>query len=297
MNRGLRPTAIAIPSTSSEYVTMSGPAASTVMSSLCCAAQVAISATSSIATGCTRYVPRRGNGEDRHPPQQPRDVVEQDVTRSEYEGWPDDRPAQPRRPDDLFGPRLAGVIVQVGVDRGVADRDVHDLSDAGFRRSAGQDPGVGDGVAEAQLAVAEPHPVRVIESVRAAQALDERCAIRELQRRHVHLDLLATRTLRVVGQGTNAALLRQQALGDGAAREAERPGDDVEPRLHQRLNGFGRRFHQNGNRVRSYASEPGFTCPEITTRGRCRIASAGSTSGRSPLKIGNRSVPSGDHSE
>src|SRR5439155_14366336 len=95
--------------------------------------------------------------------------------------------------------------------------------------------------------------------------------------------------LRMVRQRPDTSVRGQQPLSDEPDGEAESAHDDVESGL--------RVMHQNGKRVRSYAGDPGRTWPLMTTRSRWRMASAGWTSGRRPLKIGNRSVPSGDHSE
>ena len=47
----------------------------------------------------------------------------------------------------------------------------------------------------------------------------------------------------MVGQGANAPSLREQAEGDGATREAESAGHDVETRLHHGLDLLSRRLH------------------------------------------------------
>ena len=109
-------------------------------------------------------------------------------------------------------------------------------------------------------AVLEADPVRVVEDVGAAQAVDKRVAVRELQRSDFGCDVFRARTPGVIGQRLDAALLGQKTPRDEAAREAERAGDDVEPGWLV--------LHQNGKRVRSYAADPGRTCPLMTTRGR-----------------------------
>src|ERR1700704_114712 len=152
------------------------------------------------------------------------------------------------------------------VDGGIAGRDVHDLANACLRCRADQGPRVGNGFAEAHAAATEPDPVRVVEDVGAAQAFDQGGAVGELQRCYLGVDVLSLRPMRVIRQGSDAAFLREQAAGNVPAGKAECTCDDVEPLLVQ-----------NGNRVKPYASEPGLTCPEVTTRGRCRIASAGNT--------------------
>src|ERR1051325_8137536 len=224
-----------------------------------------------------------GDSEPRKSPQEPRDVVDQDVACAKDESWPDDRPGKTRLAHHLLGVGLAGVILEMGVLGRIAHRDVDDLAHPRVPRRAEQDPCVRDGIAKAALAVTEANPIRVVEPLSAPQALHQRRAICELQRDDVGSHVLRALSSGMVGEGLEGSFSSHEPAGDEPARVAECAGDYVEA--------------QNGNRVRPYTAEPGCTCPVMTTRGRWRTASAGCTSGRSPLKIGKRSIPSGDHSE
>src|SRR5712691_10747441 len=124
--------------------------------------------------------PPFGNHEDRHVPQQPGDVVDEDVARTEYESRSDHGPLQPGFANQVLGARLACVVVEVRIDGWVAYADVHDLPDPGFGRGRYKDPGVGHRVAKTDAAVMEPHPVGVVEDIRAAKTFYERRAVGEL---------------------------------------------------------------------------------------------------------------------
>src|ERR1051325_8172524 len=54
-----------------------------------------------------------GDSEPRKSPQEPRDVVDQDVACAKDESWPDDRPGKTRLAHHLLGVGLAGVILEM----------------------------------------------------------------------------------------------------------------------------------------------------------------------------------------
>ncbi len=90
--------------------------------------------------------------------------------------------------------------------------------------------------------MAKTDPVRVVEDVGAAEALDQGGVVGELELLYIDLEVLRPRTLRMVGEGPHAPAVIEELAGDEPARVAEGAGDDVEPRLHR---------GQNGKRVRS----------------------------------------------
>ena len=177
------------------------------------------------------------DADDREAAQQPRDVVQKDVAVAEDERRPHDRPREPRLAHGPLGPRLAGVVVEVGIFRGVADRDVHHLAHARVAGCAHEDASVGHRLAETDAPVLEADPVRVVEHVGAAERIDQRGAVAELERRDLGHDVLRPRALRMVGQRLERPVLGHQSPGDESAGVAVSAGDDVEA--------------QNGNRVRS----------------------------------------------
>ena len=82
--------------------------------------------------------------------------------------------------------------------------------------------------------MAKADPVRVVEDVRAAEALDQRRTVGELERRDLSGDVLGAGALGMIRQSLDPSLLSEQPPGNEPACEAERPRDDVEaPLLHQ----------------------------------------------------------------
>ena len=77
---------------------------------------------------------------------------------------------------------------EVGIRRaaaGVRYRDMHDPPYARPGRRLEQHPAVGHGRVVVDVAVREPHPVGVVEGVRAPQRLGEAGRVGEVQRPHV----------------------------------------------------------------------------------------------------------------
>src|SRR4029077_2777315 len=201
-------------------------------------------------------------------------VVHEDVARAEDQRRPDHRPWQAGFTNDSFGARLTRVVGQRRVGRWVADTDVDHLADTGGGCCAHKPSCVRDRVAEPELPLRKPDPVRVVEHIDAAQTLDQHIAVVEPKGRDLDIHPFSAGPVRMIGERPPAPPGGWEPACDESSCETERSGYGIEVRRNQ-----------NGKRVKEYAGEPGLTCPRITTRGRSLTASAACTSGRMPLKI------------
>lgn len=121
------------------------------------------------------------NCKNRQMPQQPGDVVDQDIPFAEEEGRPHDPVGEARRSHRLFQRGLAPVVAGGGFGR-VGNAC---LDDATYPRSPGridQPPGVLDGDLMGQVTVWRAHPVGVVERVAAGQGRDQGSIVGKVKR-------------------------------------------------------------------------------------------------------------------
>ena len=132
-------------------------------------------------------------------PDEPRNVVDQNVGVAKQQGRADDRIGQSRIPDPLLELRFAAVIGKVRFV-GIGDADVDQPANPGLARRVDQHARVPHRRFEARRAMIRTDPVGVVERVHATQSRNQSARLLEIEREDV--DLRRERTLRVgmVGQ-------------------------------------------------------------------------------------------------
>src|SRR5260370_23318560 len=108
----------------------------------------------------------------------------------------------------------------------MCDRDLPDPPNSSVGRRSEQDPAVRDGDVVIDRAVGEPHPVGVVERMRAGQGPAKSALVREIERSDI--DLLARAPLGMPSERPDLVTAAEQLAGDGSAGVAERAGNNVE---------------------------------------------------------------------
>src|SRR5204863_4140840 len=128
-----------------------------------------------------------GHAEYREVPQQPGNVVDQDVLpAAENQGWPDDRVGQLRADDYPLQSRLPSEIGERRILTGVRDADVDDPANAGFFGRLDQHLCIMDCSIEGGLSMCEAHPVSVVEGCNSLQTSYELGGVLKVERRNAH---------------------------------------------------------------------------------------------------------------
>ena len=164
---------------------------------------------------------------DGKPPQQPCDVVEENVLPPEDDRRLEDRVGQPRRLERPLDERLAAEVRQRGIERGVRNADVHDAAYAGRPRGAKERVRVAGRHVVGEAALREPYPVRVEQRVDALQAPGQGPGIVEAVGLGLYPVPEGTGALRPARQRPHGGAAVQQPAGDVPARVPRCPCDDV----------------------------------------------------------------------
>ena len=169
-----------------------------------------------------------GDGEHREAPQQPSDVVEQNVSFAKYQGWPDYGVGQGRFPDRLLHQTLAPEVGQRRINRGISDTDMHQPPDAGLFRRPDESTGVLHRPVKGDIPAGETDPVGIVKGVRPAQALGQ--GIRPVEVKGESLDSPTERVFAdTPGQSAYRAAQVQQPVSNVPARVAESAGNYIKP--------------------------------------------------------------------
>ena len=155
---------------------------------------------------------------DGEPPQQPGDVVEENVLPPEDDRRLEDCMGQPRRSERPLDERLAAEVRQRGIERGVRYADVHDAAYAGRPRGAKERVRVAGRHVVGEAALGEPYPVRVEQRVDALQAPGQSPGVVEAVGLGLHPVPEGTGALRPARQRPHGGAAVQQPAGDVPAR-------------------------------------------------------------------------------
>ena len=166
--------------------------------------------------------------EDRQAPQQPGDVVHQDVAATEDDGRANHRMGQAALGERLLDECLASEVGEARVERGLRDAQVDDAPDSGLTRRAEQRLRVLDRSIEADVAPVEADPVGVVDGRDAFQAAGERIGVVERIGSNIDPTGDRARSVGVTGEGPHPAPIVEEVSGDSAPRVAECPRHDIE---------------------------------------------------------------------
>ena len=167
------------------------------------------------------------HGEHRHPAQQPGDVVDQDAVTAEQDGGSQHGVGQAEISQGQLDRGLAPEVRIGRVGAGMRDRHVHDPAHARLGGRLEQHARLRHRGLVADVPVGKTHPVGVEQRPGAAQRFRQARGIGEIQRPGLDGGARGS-AARMAGERADAAPRRLQFAGDGRARVAERPGDDVE---------------------------------------------------------------------
>src|SRR5918996_1392739 len=178
--------------------------------------------------GLHQIAPVARHDEERHAPQNPGDVVGQDIPpTAEQERWPDDHVWNTGLSQSLLDECLATVVGQRRIDRRIRDAYMNDASDAGTTSSLEQRSRVGDGVGEGRPASLESDPVRVVEGGDPFETARQRDWVLEPIRQGLDSCSEGMLAIRMMSKGSYLSSGIDQQFGDTRARVAERPRDQV----------------------------------------------------------------------
>src|SRR6516164_9336309 len=111
--------------------------------------------------------------EEREAPEEPRDVVHEDVPRAKYKRRPKDGVRQTRAHDSLFHQSLPTEIREGRMAGGIGDAQMDDPRDAGRPAGAEQGEGVFNGRLKRRLSARETNPIGVVKDGGSLETLGE----------------------------------------------------------------------------------------------------------------------------
>ena len=173
------------------------------------------------------------NREEWKSPQQPRDVVEQDIFDAEDQRRPNDRIGKRRLPDSRFENRLAAEVRERRRLGRVGHADMHELADASRRGRVEHHASVRNGSIEGLAGIRKPDPIGIEERAGAFETSLQLVGAIEIERHRFDLIAKRIRTLQMSSEGLDPPPARQQRARDVSTGVSGCTSDNVEIICHR----------------------------------------------------------------